>query len=240
MAEKSISKKLDPQIKKWLPVGIVLLLAIIFILAQHIILTNRAAKEAEDAYQQALNESGAQTQVIEVEPGFKVTSTTLREIIAPASKLISYEYFYTDADQYEKSQPLFNTNIKVPFTTNQTVFTYSGTISAGIELSKIVFDVDNDEKSIRVLLPAPEILAHQLDMNSFQFYDIKKSVFTRANLGDYTEMQSALMEKQETKLWQNSKFWDNLKNNTQSLINGLITAHDKINKYTITYEWPNN
>ena len=83
-------------------VGVVLLLAIIFILAQHIILTNRAAKEAEDAYQQALNESGAQTQVVEVEPGFKVTSTTLREVIAPASKLIAYEYFYTDADQYDK------------------------------------------------------------------------------------------------------------------------------------------
>jgi len=240
MAEKSTGKKLNPQIKKWLPVGIVLLLAIIFILAQHIILTNRAAKEAEAAYQQALSESGAQTQVIEVEPGFKVTSTTLREVIAPASKLISYEYFYTDADKYEKSQPLFNTNIKVPFTTNQTVFTYSGTISAGIELSKVVFDVDNDEKTIRVLLPAPEILAHQLDMNSFQFYDIKKSVFTRADLGDYTEMQSALMEKQETKLWQNEKFWNNLENNTQSLINGLITAHDKINEYKITYEWPND
>lgn len=240
MAEKSISKKLDPKIKKWIPVGIVLLLAIIFILAQHIILTNRAAKEAEDAYQQALTESGAQTQVIEVEPGFKVNSTTLREVIAPASKLISYEYFYTDADQYEKSQPLFKTNIKVPFTTNQTVFTYSGTISAGIELSKVVFDVDNDAKTIRVLLPEPEILAHQLDMGSLQFYDIKKSVFTRVDFGDYAEMQAALMEKQEIKLGQNEKFWENLKTNTQTLIHNLITASGKIDEYSITYEWPDD
>lgn len=237
MAEKITGKKLDPQLQKWLPVGIVLLLAVIFVLAQHIILTNRAAKEAEDAYQQALSEAGAQTQVVEVEPGFKVDSTTLREVIAPASKLVSYEYFYTDADQYEKSQPLFNTSIKVPFTTNQTVFTYSGTISAGIELGKIVFDVDNDKKTIAVRLPEPVILAHQLDMNSLQFYDIKKSVFTRVDLGDYAEMQAALMEKQEKKLMQNEKFWEGLKGNTQSLIANLITASGKIEDYSISYVW---
>ena len=237
MAEKNTAKSLSPQLKKWLPVGVVVLLAVIFVLAQHIILTNRGTREAEEAYQKALNESGAQTQVVEVEPAFKVNSTTLREVIAPASKLIAYEYFYTDADKYEKSQPLFNTSIKLPFTTNQTVFTYSGTISAGIELGKVVFDVDNDAKTIRVLLPEPEILAHQLDMESLQFYDIKKSVFTRVDLGDYAEMQSALMEKQETKLMQNDTFWKNMKENTRNLLNGLITASGKIDEYTITYEW---
>ena len=232
-----MTKKLDPKIKKWLPVGIVLLLAIIFALAQHIILTSRAAKEAEDAYQQALAEAGAQTQVVEVEKGFKVNATTLREVIAPASKLVSYEYFYTDADKYEKSQPLFGTNVKVPFTTNETVFTYSGTIGAGIELNKVVFDVDNDEKTIVVFLPEPQILSHQLDMDSLQFYDIKKSVFTRVDLGDYAAMQKALMEKQEAKLMQNEKFWTSLKSNTQGLISNLITASGKIDEYRITYEW---
>lgn len=81
------------------------------------------------------------------------------------------------------------------------------------------------------------ILAHQLDMNSLQFYDIKKSVFTRVDLGDYAEMQAALMEKQETKLMQNEKFWDNLKDNTKTLISNLMTAAGKIDDYTISYEW---
>lgn len=232
-----MTKKLNPKLQKWLPVGIVVLLALIFVLAQHIILTSRAAKEAEKAYQQALAEAGAQTQVVEVEKGFKVSATTLREVIAPASKLISYEYFYTDADQYEKSKSFFNTSVKVPFTTNETVFTYSGTISAGIELNKVLFDVDNDEKTIVVFLPEPEILAHQLDMESFKAYDVKKSVFTRVDLNEYADMQKALMDKQEEKLMQNEKFWTNLKNNTQGIISNLITASGKIDEYKITYEW---
>ena len=236
MAEKK-EKKLDPALKKWLPAAIVALLAVIFVLGQHIVLTNRAAKEAEAAYQQALAESGAQTQVVEVEPSFKVDATTLREVIAPASKLVAYEYFYTDADQYEKSQPLFGTNVKVPFTTNQTVFTYSGTIGAGIELSKVLFDVDNDKKTIVVYLPEPTILSHELDMESLKVYDVKRSVFTRVDLEDYASMQKALMDKQEQKLLLNEAFWKNLKNNTQVLIANLITASGKIDDYTITWQW---
>lgn len=180
---------------------------------------------------------GSDRQVVEVTPDFKVDAATIREVIAPASKLISYQYFYTDADEYEKSSHFFGTDVKVPFTTDRTIFTYSGTISAGVDLSKMKVETDDVKKLISVELPAPEVLAHELDLRSFRSYDVRNSIFTTVDLTEYAGMQAALKDKQEAKLSVNEEFWKNLKENTKTVLNGLLTASGAAGDYTVLYYW---
>ena len=191
----------------------------------------------EQAYQQALRDAGANHQVVEVTPDMKVDAATIREVIAPAAKLISYEYFYTDADQYEKSAHFFGSNIKVPFTTDRSIFTYAGTISAGVDLSTANIEADDVKKLVTVTLGAPKVLAHQLDLDSFQIYDVKNSIFTTVNLRDYVDMQAALMKKQEEKLAVNTDFWQKLEENTKSILDGLIKSSGAAADYTVIYVW---
>lgn len=207
------------------------------VFADHMIMQHTAAEQIESAYQQALTEAGAQQQVIEVAPDIKVDAATIREVIAPASKLIAYEYYYTDADVYEKKAHFFGSGVPVPFTTDRTVYTYSGTVSVGIELKDIEVAVDDAKKQINIQLPLPQILSHQLDLDSFKTYDVKNSVFTNINLEEYVGMQTELMNKQESKVRANDDIWKKLKENTEEVLRGLITATGQTDNYDIVFNW---
>ena len=174
-----------------------------------------------------------QQEEVVVTPDATVTAATLREVVAPAAELTAYKYYYTDVDTYEKSQKVWK--IKVPFTTDKSVFSYSGEIGAGIDLDDAEFTVDG--KAITVTLPKPDILYHELDEKSFQSYDIKNSVFTSTDIGGYADMISALKERQEQKLTDNAEFWKSVKANTETILRGIMTASGQLDEYTVTFKW---
>ncbi|MBR3042551.1 MAG: DUF4230 domain-containing protein [Eubacterium sp.] len=175
-----------------------------------------------------------------IEPEVKIDKQTVKESIAPAGELVSYKYFYTDAGTYEKSQKFTDTDITIPFTTDKTVYTFSGTINAGIDMEEIEYDVDNEKKTIIVYLPEPQILSHELDESSFQTYDVKKSIFTSSDLKDYASFVSELKKSEEEKLRGNKEFWNQLEKNTEKTLSGLMTANEKLDDYRISYEWVEN
>ena len=70
-----------------------------------------------------------------------VSISYLKESIKSASDLITTRYFYKDANTYKNTKTFFDH--EVPFTTDETVYTYEGTVSLGIDISQISFSVDN-------------------------------------------------------------------------------------------------
>ena len=120
--------------------------------------------------------------IIEVTNEVQITTSTLREIIAPAKELVSYKYYYTDAGVFEKNKKLFDTDINIPFTKNQQVYVYSGTIGVGLNIDEINFDVDETSKKITISMPELTILYHEMDTKNFQSYDVKSSIFSALTL----------------------------------------------------------
>lgn len=80
------------------------------------------------------------------EKPFTLTISHVNEIIRPASELITTKYAYTDANIYENYKELFN--VRLPITTNKVVFTYSGSVGIGIDLSKVSLYLDNENKHL--------------------------------------------------------------------------------------------
>lgn len=234
--QKEKSKNGGALQKRYLPIVLVILLALVAILGQNIIMTRRMAQAAEEARQEALAEAGAQEKTIVMTDETEIDAATLREVIAPASKLTSYEYYYTNADVYLKDKKLFK-KVKIPFTTDKTVFTYTGKISAGVDLKEVEVDVDNVQKQITVKMPQPKILSHEINRDGFKYYDVKNSIFTSSDLGDYTELCTTLMETQELGLKENETFWQNAKDSAEETVKALITATGKIGQYKIIFEW---
>ena len=191
--------------------------------------------EKEKAYQQGLSEAGVTAETIQINGEITIDVATIRKILAPASKLISYEYHYTDVGVYEKSSKIFG-KIDIPFTTDKTLYTYSGKISVGINLDEIEFDVNKDKKLITANYPKIRVMTHDMD-KSFEFYDLKKATFNKSDFNDFEEFRLGLRNKEEAKVMRDSEFITNAKANTEAVIEGLISAKGMLDEYTIIHKW---
>lgn len=199
------------------------------------VLISRVSSERARAreLEKQIDDMKHQQEEVVVAPNTTVTAATLREVVAPAAELTAYKYYYTDVDTYEKSQKVWK--IKVPFTTDKSVFSYSGEIGAGIDLDDAEFVVD--DKAITITLPKPDILYHELGEKGFQSYDIKNSVFTSTDIGGYADMVAALKDHQAQKLRDNAEFWQNVRANTETVLRGILTASGQLDEYTVTFKW---
>lgn len=192
--------------------------------------------------QEALQDSNNQISTLEIQneslqnpPHIQLTVSTLKEYTAPASELITYKYYYTDAATYEKNQTIGN--LDVPLTKDKYLCVYSGTISAGIDVSDIKYVVDEGNMKIIVAMPEPDIIAHEMDDEAFYSYKIKNSVFTSSEPDDYAACQAELKVNQEDKLKSNTEFWDNVKGNAENVIRDILTMHDDVSDYQLEFSW---
>lgn len=216
-------------------VAVVAILFVVVIGLEYVLLMSSAQKRADDAYLEGIVEGEKNGVVIEVDDNIVVTVKTLEEVIAPASELISYKYFYTTADIYEKNQQFFS--VTIPFTTDKEVYVLSGVINVGIDLKNVDFDINEDNKTIIVHLPELVVMSHIIDTDSFKTYNLRNSVFTSSDLDDYSSFQEALKNMEEEKLMDNDQFWSLAKEQTKNIISSLINVSGIADEYTITYEW---
>lgn len=214
---------------------IMVLLIIGLVITNAILFINRPSPNPEPVPTSIPQPTSTPIVISTTEP-FYVTPSTLREVVAPAAELVSYKYFYTDADVYEKSAYVFK-KIKVPFSTDKTVFTYSGVISVGVNLDDTEIEVDDDKKTIQITLNEPYIMSNQIDNDTFQAYDVKNSIFTSVNISEFVALKDALEKNQEEKLMKNDEFWKQIKISTTNTISSLINASKEAEDYTISYVW---
>ena len=174
------------------------------------------------------------TQHVEVSDEISINTKTLKDYVAKTEKLITCEYYYSEIGDYEKSKPFLN--FKLPFTTDKTLYTYSGKISAGINLKDLDFDVNASRKTITVKYPPIQILAHDMDQD-FEFYDIKKAVFNRSDFKDFEEFRITMKKQVEEKLMARDDFIKDAQDNAETIMEGLLTASGQIGDYTIKHQW---
>ena len=231
-----IDEKKRANMKKvFIIVGIILAMILLAVGLGYLKIRSVIQKEKEVAYQLGIEEGIHNGKVVEVSKDVTVSVKTLREVIAPASDLVTYRYYYTNADTYEKSKNVWK--VKLPFTTDKEVYVLSGVISAGIDVGKVEFSVDDEKKTIEVKMPEPVIVSHEIDADSFKTYNIKNSVFTASKLEDYVQFQEAIKATQEERLEDNDLFWEQAKNQSKNIITSLLTVSGATEDYEVNYIW---
>ncbi len=174
--------------------------------------------------------------IVQDDSKITVDSHTLMSAMTKNDKLITYEYYYTDAGTYEKGKKLFKTNIAIPFTTDKAVFTYGGSLGVGIHTEQLSIDTDDAKKIIRITVPPLEILTDTPDYDAFQYYDVKNSVFTSSNLKDFSAFQKELSQKEKKKLKKNKEFWEKAKESTEQRIENMLNKVANLDGYQIVFE----
>ena len=122
------------------------------------------------------------------------SSEMIREGLANMGTLVTMEYEFTQVENYKKEG-------KILFLTpsSEFVYSYDGSVLAGVDFEKIGIETDQDRKVITVSMPKSEIQSVNIDKDTFQIYSEKESLFTPLKLDDYNislvEFETAARQK---------------------------------------------
>ena len=125
-----------------------------------------------------------------------VTTDDIEGRIHSIGELCTAEYVYTITQTADKAA-FELLNIKIPFTSSRIVYSYSGTIKAGVDFSKIKARADSSTGTIHITLPESTILSNELDNDSLTVYDEKNSIFNRFSFSDMNASQADLKQTAE-------------------------------------------
>lgn len=169
-----------------------------------------------------------------VKEEFTLTVENVREAVLPAAELTTTKYYYTDADVYQNYKEAFG--VKIPFTTDEVVFTYDGVISVGIDISDVDYEIDNEAKLISVILPEHRIMSNEIDAESFEYPYIFDSVFNATNMKDYTKLIDELKEQKSAEILENTEFMNQAVTNTKTVIAEFLTSSEMTGEYTVEFK----
>lgn len=106
----------------------------------------------------------------------ELSGETIRSNIANIGKLATAEYTYTHVEHFDSSRTIGD--FKIPLTKTSYIFSYDGTIIAGVDFTKTNVNKNDTSKTITITLPEVEIISSDVDQDSFQLYDEKRTFLT--------------------------------------------------------------
>ena len=118
------------------------------------------------------------------EPEPVVTGDLLGEQLRSIQELGTVAYYYTNMGRFENQVDFYGW--KVPFTTKSFIVSYDGVIKAGVDLSEVAVQIDEESKTVTVTLPAGKILSHEIPEDSIQVFDESSNIFNSITIEDYT------------------------------------------------------
>lgn len=164
----------------------------------------------------------------------EINISLINSQIQDIGELATVEYLYTDAGKFEDPKQVFGKNI--PFTTKSFIAKWDGAIKAGIDISKVVAEVDDANKKIIVTIPKAEILSHEIDNESIETLNQKNGLFNPVKVEDIREFDAVSKDAMEKRAIENGildKAYENAKGIIYRLVN---TEQVQELEYSIEFE----
>lgn len=133
-----------------------------------------------------------------------VTGEAVQEKLRGIGELAAEEYAYTEVVSYNRSRSLelFGQNAALPYR-NNLVYSYDGTIRAGVDFAGVTVEKDDTLKRIAVRLPKAKILGSALSVDSFRLFDEKNNIFNPLAVEITGETDQLLRETAEARAVEN-------------------------------------
>ena len=152
---------------------------------------------------------------------------TVRESIKKASDLVTVKVTYTDDSKQKKSAFKNKVAKKLPFTKDEIKLRYQATINVGIDMSDVTFKVDSKDKEIKIKLPEPKIISHEVDENSIEYWDVKNSIFVSFKFDDYADVLSKRKKAVEKKYKEDGEIYTEATEKAEEVLTDLIKKNVK-------------
>ena len=158
----------------------------------------------------------------------------MEQALEPVSELITMNYRYKDVGSYTSYKTWFDDE-KIPFTTDYQLFTYTGTVKLGYDFSKVTYSVDNENKKITVTLPEVEVIANEIDHDSFEVQDEKSSVFNQQSFDDFASVENELIEKKNAEVLADDEAVEEASQNAELIMKDFLQQNEKFDEYDIVF-----
>ena len=110
-----------------------------------------------------------------------INTKTLQDGLENMGFLITQEYYFTNIERYSKEK----TFLKFITTSSEFIYSYDGTVSAGVDFSKISITKNDTNKTLFISIPNSEIKSINIDKNTFKIYSESDSLWNPLKLDDY-------------------------------------------------------
>lgn len=151
---------------------------------------------------------------------------TIEHEIKDIGNLCTSEYNFTAVDSFSKDK-INLWFIKLPWTDSSAIVKYSGTITAGIDFTKVIVEENIKEKTVQITLPPAQILNSELDFKSFELLDEKNGLFNRITVEDTNQALDKLIDEETDKAVADGlldKAQTNAKDMIANLFKGVCSA----------------
>lgn len=166
----------------------------------------------------------------------KITGETIKKSLVDISELNTAEYCYTHVVSYNSGdQKIFWGAVTVPYTSSEGVYSYQGTVTAGIDFSKIEVTVDETEKEIKFVLPDAVITDSHVDNDSLETYYEHNNVFNPMTVITYNELVRQVDEAERESAVQNGLL-ERANSNAKIQIESFVRAMYDMDNYKIIFE----
>lgn len=165
-----------------------------------------------------------------VEKEVVISGKTIEAGLNNIGKLSTAEYYYTHVQTYDSSKEI--NGFKIPFTTSKFIYSYDGTICAGIDFTQIDVEKDDNSKKITVILPAIEIISSDVEQDSFKLYDEKNSIFNQYDITDFAASFEDLKISEEKKAIEKG-LYNRAKENAKSIVENFMKGSYNVEDYEI-------
>lgn len=160
-----------------------------------------------------------------------VSAETVREGLANMGVLITQEYFFTQVETYTKEKTIF----KVIPLASGFMYSYDGTVLAGVDFANIKIAMDEDRKILTVEMPGSEIQAVTIDKDTFKVYSEKDSLWNPIKLEDYNISLAEFEDTAKQKALDNG-ILEKSDEQAENLVRGFIGSLPNVSKYTVTFK----
>lgn len=151
--------------------------------------------------------------------------------------LVTQESNMTIVNNYkaDKKVKVFSIEFSQPFSNVQQIYSYDVQICAGIDFTKVEYEIDESTKTIQVKLPEVVTISKALDNDSFQLYYEKESAFKKVTITEFNDQQGSLVDQaEETAIAKG--LYDNALVNAKSIIKNIIYQFSAYSDYTVTFK----
>ncbi|MCI9513614.1 MAG: DUF4230 domain-containing protein [Oscillospiraceae bacterium] len=164
-----------------------------------------------------------------------ITGDTIREQFSDLGELVAIEYIYTNADQYENQNQVtvFKWEVDVPFTAKSFLLSYDGRIKAGVALSNVQVNINDNAHTITVTLPPAEITSHEIFEDNIRVFNEKDGIFNRITVENYADFiggQKTVMEQRAIDLG----LLTSADKNAQTVLRSLLSSLPGMEDYRLT------
>lgn len=158
----------------------------------------------------------------------KATSLGLKDI----GELATQAGYFTTVQTISKSRDVLGW--EVPGTQSNYIYSYDGTIKAGIDFKDIEMEKDDINHIITITFPEFRILSTEINDDSFVLYNDGANPFTSLKLEDVNKSNTELKNTARESAIKNG-ILENARKNAEVLIRGFLAGMYDLNEYQVVF-----